>query len=143
MAAHHSTLTRFIRRVYRRLVVVRLLEWSGIGFVVACAIALVAMLVMRSRPESPLTLAAIITSVGALIGLVSAALRLPRIIGAAVEADRQLNLHDLLSTAWQIEASRTPAQDFEQAVLLIAHQRADTLRARDVILNRLGLRAWG
>src|SRR5688572_11319274 len=142
MAAHPSTLTRFLRRVYRRLVVVRLLEWAGIGFVIACAIALVAMLVMRNRPESPLTLAAILVGTGSVIGLIAAALRLPKIIDAAIEADRQLDLHDLLSTAWQIERSRTPAQDFEQAVLLIAHQRADQLRARDVILNRLGVRAW-
>jgi hypothetical protein len=143
MRTTDSSLNRFIRGVYWRLVVVRLVEWAGIGFVLGCAVALVGMLVMRNRPQSPLVVAGILVGIGAMAGLVAAALRRPKVIDAAIEADRQLNLYDLLSTAWQIETAPSTAQDFEQAVLVIARDRAAHLRPREVVLNRLGMRAWG
>src|SRR6267378_8446708 len=129
--ASPTTLDRFIRRVYRRLVLLRLLEWAGLGFGIGCILALLLIVLLRNRPESPLTLAAIITAIGAALGFIASLLRRPKIIDAAVEADRQLNLADLLATAWQLEKSRAK-ESFEEAVLLIANQRAGNLQPQSV-----------
>jgi len=139
--ASPTTLDRFIRRVYRRLVVLRLLEWAGLGFAIGCVLALPLILMLRNRPESPLMLAAIVTAIGAALGFIASLLRRPKIIDAAVEADRQLNLADLLATAWQLEKSLAK-ESFEEAVVLIANDRAANLQPRSVVLHRLGLRAW-
>src|SRR5258706_15515510 len=141
MNSSPTSLDRFIRRVYRRLVLLRLAEWAGVGFALGCALALLSIVLVRNRPESPMAIAAVLTGVGVAIGFIAALLRRPRIIDAAVEADRQLNLADLLATAWQLEKS--PAiESFEEAVLLIANQRAGNLQPQSVVLHRLGLRAW-
>jgi hypothetical protein len=142
MGRPNTSLSRFIRRVYWRLVLVRLVEWAGIGFAIACGLALPLIPLLRNRSDSPLMLAAIMMAIGAVIGLIAAALRGPRIIDAAVEADRQLDLADLLATAWHLE-QRASSDEFEQTVLLLAEQQASALRPASVILNRLGMRAWG
>ncbi len=136
-----TTLERFIGRVYRRLVVLRLLECAGIGFAVGCAVSLLSLLILRSHTENPLTLSAIVMGVGVAVGFIGTLLRRPQMLDAAVEADRQLDLADLLATAWQLEKNSS-AESFESAVLLIANQRAATLQPRSVVLHRLGVRAW-
>src|SRR5207253_3171591 len=141
MNASSANLERFISRVYRRLVVLRLVEWAGMGFAAGCAIALLSIGLLRNQLESPLLLVAIIAGCGALLGFVTSLLRRPRILDAAVEADRQLHLADLLATAWQLEKSPQRAS-FENAVLLIADERAAHLQPRSVVLHRLGMRAW-
>src|SRR5712671_5032166 len=135
-----TSLERFVRRVYRRLVVLRLLEWAGIGFAIACGLGLLSIVLLRNRAESPLGIAAILAGVGAAVGFIGALLRRPKIIDAAVEADRQLDLADLLATAWQLKKKAT-GESFESAVLLIANKRAANLQPRSVVLHRLGLRA--
>ncbi len=141
MHASSSNLERFVRRVYRRLVVLRLLEWAGIGFAIACGLGLLSIVLLRNRAASPLGIAAIVAGMGAAVGFIGALLRRPKIIDAAVEADRQLDLADLLATAWQLEKAAS-GESFESAVLLIANERAANLQPRSVVLHRLGLRAW-
>jgi hypothetical protein len=86
-------------------------------------------------------LSALMMAIGAIVGLVASLLRRPKIIDAAVEADRQLDLADLLATALQFENS--PAKEsFEEAVLLLANDRAANLQPRSVVLHRMGIRAW-
>jgi len=138
-SANH--LERFIRRVYRRLVALRLLEWAGMGFAAGCVAAMLLVIFLRDRSQSSLILATIVMAIGAMLGFVASLLRRPRIIDAAVEADRQLDLADLLATAWQLEKSPTK-EDFEEAVLLLANDRAATLQPRSVVLHRMGIRAW-
>ena len=75
MEQTESSVGRFVRRVYRRLIVLRLLEWAGMGFVAACGLALVLIPLLRNRAQSPLVLAAVITGIGAAMGFVAAALR--------------------------------------------------------------------
>lgn len=137
-----SSLDRFIGRVYWRLVLLRLLEWSGIGFALGCGVALLSIPLLRNRQEAPLAIAAVIMAIGGVLGFIAALLRRPRVIDAAVESDRQLELADLLTTAWQLEKS-SATEAFEGAVLIIANQRAANLRPRAVVLHRLGVRAWG
>jgi len=140
--ASQGSLDRFIRRVYRRLVVLRLLEWAGMGFAAGCAAALLLVILLRNSATSPLIVAAIMMGIGAGIGLIATLLRRPKMMDAAVEADRQLDLADLLATAWQLESSPS-TESFEGAVLMIANDRAERLQPREVMLHRLGVRAWG
>src|SRR5215208_349778 len=86
-----SSLDRFVRRVYRRLVVLRLLEWSGLGFAAACVTSLISILLLRNQHESLFLIGGAQLGLGTLMGLIAALLRRPRMIDAAVEADRQLN----------------------------------------------------
>src|SRR3954468_21674527 len=112
MQQTHSSVGRFVRRVYRRLIVLRLLEWAGVGFAAGCGLALLMIPLLRRQMDSPLYLAGIVAGIGAVTGLMAAALRRPRVIEAAIEADRQLDLADLLATAWLLERSNAP-DDFE------------------------------
>jgi hypothetical protein len=137
-----SSVGRFVRRVYRRLIVLRLLEWTGVGFAAGCGVALLMIPLLRKQIDSPLNLAGIIAAIGAAIGFIAAALRRPKVLEAAIEADRQLDLADLLATAWSLEKSNAK-EDFELAVLTIAQDRAANLRPASVVLHRLGMRAWG
>jgi hypothetical protein len=89
MHESRSSLDRFVRRIYRRLVVLRLLEWSGLGFAAGCATSLIFVLVLRNQRESLFLVAGSQLGLGMLVGLIAALLRRPRMIEAAVEADRQ------------------------------------------------------
>src|SRR5258706_13145046 len=96
-----TSLERFVRRVYRRLVVLRLLEWAGIGFAIACGVSLLSIVLLRNRTESPLGIAAIVAGGGAAGGFFGALLRRPKNIDAALGADRPLELAELLGTRGQ------------------------------------------
>jgi hypothetical protein len=111
------------------------------GFAAGCMVAMPLVISLRDRSQSPLMLANFMMAIGAILGLVASLLRRPNIIDAAVEADRQLDLADLLATAWQLENSPTK-ESFEEAVLLLANDRAATLQPRSVVLHRMGIRAW-
>ncbi|HEV8293519.1 MAG TPA: hypothetical protein VGP94_16400, partial [Tepidisphaeraceae bacterium] len=141
MYASPTSLDRFIRRVYRRLLVLRLVEWAGLGFGIGCGFALLLIVLLRNRSESSPAVAGVVMAIGAALGFIASLLRRPQIIDAAVEADRQLDLADLLATAWQLQ--KAPVKEsFEEAVLLIANDRAARIQPRSVVLHRLGVRAW-
>ena len=141
---HEATsLSRFVRRVHLRLVLVRAAECAAIGTLCAAGISLLLLplLVIRSRPALPVVL--ILLGVGALVGVAWMALRRPRVLDAAVEADRQLGLADLFATAWLTARDGGAHEDlFAQAVLAHAEFRAATLSPSSVVLNRFGARAW-
>lgn len=63
---------------------------------------------------------------------------------AAAEADRQLNLADLLVTALQLKHKdpSKPTDLFTDAVLAMANARCANLSPSTVALNRLGIRGW-
>lgn len=134
---------RFVRRLHRRLVFLRAAEGSGIGLLCGAGTALVltAAQAMRKQDSMPLVMLAVVA--GTLGGLAWAILRRPAPIDAAAEADRQLDLADLLSTAHAIAARPDSSRDaFEEAVLAMADHRCASLSPDSVILHRLGLRAW-
>ena len=74
------------------------------------------------------------------IGLLAALLRWPTRLDAAMEADRQLKLADLLSTALSVRGS---ADTWAMTVLALAEQRCRAVSPAAVLLNRWGARAWG
>jgi hypothetical protein len=132
----------FVRRVHWRLVTLRTLEGAGLGLLGACAVGLVlvSILIYRGEPAIATTLA--LLCIGAIFGAAWAIYRKPSRLDAAVEADRQLNLADLIATAFLL-GEKDPSEPFLGAVILLAEQKAAALSPSSVILNRLGARAWG
>lgn len=134
-------LDTFVRRIHRRWVIWRALERGGIGLVAGCVFAAVLypILLWRGQPAMPMILGAL--GLGTACGLIFGFKSRPTLLDAAIEADRQLKLHDLLSSA--ISVANAKADEWSAAVITMAEARIQSLAPRDVILNRLGARAWG
>jgi hypothetical protein len=144
MSDKRSKLSIFVRRVYRRLIWMRILESAGLGVLAGSVLGLVLVGVLFWRGESALLLAELVLPLSALGGVVWAVLRRPTALNAAIEADRQLDLADLLATAWLLERNQSGDGDaFAAAVISMAEARCATLFPSTVLLNRLGARAWG
>ncbi len=123
----------------------RVAESLALTFAVGCLLAIVPVLILQWRGESifPLLMALLF-----LCPLAAVAVLLrnwPTHLVAAAQADRQLRLGELLSTAIQIRLGRAaPAADVLcDAVLAMADERCRTLGPSDVLLRRWGARAWG
>ena len=156
---------RFVRLVHRRLVVLRIVESAGGGALLAAAAMLILVPVRLHQGESAVMLVGAALPLGAVMGLVWALFHRPGRMAAIIEADRQLGLEDLLSTAWVVkddgmmgcwndgmkEAGRLITQNsalksqhsFAHAILALAEARAAAFSPNAVILNRFGQRAWG
>src|SRR5688572_5541752 len=140
MTRQRSMLERFVRRVHRRWVVLCAIESAGVGAAVGCAaaLALVPVLLWRDQPATGVALMLIAVTCAA--GLIFGLTRRPTLLAAAVEADRQLGLHDLLATAL---ATRDADNDpWAAAVVAQADARCRVLSPDAILLNRLGVRAW-
>jgi hypothetical protein len=144
-----TPLDHFIASLHRRLLVLRMLEGAGLGALAGCAVGgiVIPLLLWRGVPTLPPTLAAIV--VGAASGLLWSVARRPTRLRAAVEADRQLVLSDLLATALAVAPRpRESDRDAEAApwlrtVLAAADDACRRHAPSQVILRRLGGRAWG
>jgi hypothetical protein len=140
MRSSDENLVRFIRRVHRRLVVVRALERSGacvaVASIFACLFATVAL--VQGRDAMQLVLPTL--AIGALAGLIWGLAARPTRFDAVIEADRQLDLADLLATAY---ARRGDDDPWQRAVVAIADQRCRALAPAAVVVHRYGGRAWG
>ncbi len=134
-------LHRFIQRVHRRLLLLRILEGLGLGMLTASILGLGAMPLLAWRGQSPMPLLMWLLPAGGLVGMTWSMLRQPRTTAVAALADRQLDLADLLSTAWMMR-KRTD-DPFVDAVLACANDRCQTLAPSSVMLRRLGSRSWG
>ena len=131
---------RFVHAVHRRLAIVRAAELAGVFATVAGAVAILLACALWWQGRDALTLCGFALVVGAMLGLFVGILRRPSLLDAAMEADRQLDLADLLSTA----LSRRHVNDpWQGAVLAMAEARCATLAPSSVIVARLGGRAWG
>jgi hypothetical protein len=135
-----SVTGRFISAVRRRMVVVRVAESVAVGVGVAAAVGLGMIPIFWWRGQSGLAPGLAILSLGAFCGLLRGITRIPTGMQAAVEADRQLNLHDLLST---VHSLANPADSWEASLAAIGEGRCRRLRPSAVVVGHLGLRAWG
>ena len=135
-------LDRFLRAVHRRWVVVRVAEATGVGVAAACGLALpmLPILMWRGEPALPVVLTA--AALAALAGTIAGIVRRPTLASAAVEADRQLGLADLLSTALAMR-DRAAGDPWSAVVVASAAARCRTLAPSSVIVNRFHGRAWG
>ncbi|MFI5379671.1 MAG: hypothetical protein ACHRHE_10265 [Tepidisphaerales bacterium] len=144
MSSQTRQLRSFVARLHRRLLVVRLLECTGIGLLGGALAALVVLGVLLWQGRSAASPAVVLLSLGAVTGLVWGWTRRPSSIVAAEEADRQLDLADLLSTAFALVRSAGQADDeFARTVLGLADTRCRSASPSQVILGRLGRRSWG
>jgi len=142
MRASSQTLDRFLRAVRRRWMLVRAAEHVGACVLGGCAVALLLLPILLWRSEPALPVVSLILLIAAGAGLIAGFVRRPDLMSAAAEADRQLDLADLLSTALATR-SRASAGLWADVVLATANARCSSLSANDVILNRFGARAWG
>ena len=143
MLGMRDSLSRFAGGVYRRLFVLRVAEAAAMGFLAASAVAMPIAIVLVCRGEAVAPLIRNILGAGAAAGAIWRIIRRPRQLEALVEADRQLGLSDLLSTAWALRRGEAHGGAFESAVLSLAEARATSTAPSSIILSRLGRRIWG
>jgi hypothetical protein len=129
--------------------VLRVLESAGLGTLVGCAVAgvLIPLLMWRGVSTFPPALAALL--VGGVSGTLWSLARRPTPVEAALEADRQLGLSDLLATALLVTPrSRESDRDADaapwlQTVIATANETCQRHAPSQVVMHRLGGRAWG
>jgi len=143
MSRRSDNLDRFTRAVHRRWVVLRAVESAGVGVAVGGGLALLVLpvLLWRGEPAMPVVLCALATAGAA--GLIAGVLRRPDAMSAAAEADRQLALADLLSTALSMRKRDGEVDPWVSVVLATAEDRCRNLSPNAIVLNRFGGRAWG
>jgi hypothetical protein len=126
--------------VYRRWLIVHLFEQIGQGMLLgsALAIALLLLAVWQVMPTLPILLFSGVF--GLFVGLVLSLYRKPTRLAAAVEADRQLRLDDLLTSA--IYTSDRTDADFNAIVKTMADARCARHSPSEVMLRRFGIRSW-
>src|SRR4051794_10370302 len=148
MSPASDHLDRFIAALHRRLVVVNLLEKSGLGALAGSAVAALIIPLQLWRGDDAVAPAAGAGLLGALAGMIRALLRRPPILDAAPEPARQLPLADLLGPAIAVRTSpRESARDaaaipWLRSVIAVADDACRRHSPRDVILHRLNARAW-
>jgi hypothetical protein len=132
---------RFLRAVYIRLIFIRAVEHLGVCILAGCAIALPLLPILLWR-EQPILLPGIFLGLLVLFGAVALTFhRWPSIFQAAAEADQQLELADLLTTALQLESVTSDVMI--SPMLAMADARSEQFSPSAVVLNRFGVRAWG
>ncbi len=142
MLARSDDLDRFLRAVHRRWVAVRVAEAMGVGVVIGSALALMVLPIVLWRGEPAMPVVWMTTGIAAFVGMIAGVIRRPDVMSAAAEADRQLDLADLLSTA--LAMRECSAEDpWAALVVATAGARCRTLAPSAVIVNRFGGRAWG
>lgn len=124
-------LSRFVGRVHRRQIALRLLEQAGIGAALGAAAAMAA----ANRMENVFLL----VGMGALMGSLLGWLNRPTRMKSAMEADRQLGLKELLSSAL---SSNNPADPWQRAVAADAQRRIRGLSPWGLRLRKLGAGGW-
>lgn len=122
-------LMRFVGRVHRRRVAVRLLEQAGIGAAAG------AVMVWGKNWDYVFLL----VGVGAVIGLLVGWWRRPSRMNSAVEVDRQLGLKELLSSALGVKDSADP---WRRAVVAAAGERVRGLSTDRLKFRRVGTAGW-
>lgn len=130
---------RFISAVRRRILIIRIAESIAISMSVASALGLAVVPILWWRGETALPLAVVMLGAGCFLGMIWGISRRPSRLGAAVEADRQLGLDDLLGTIVLFDKS---GSGWDQAVAAFADERCRVLNPSAVIVNRIGLRGW-
>ena len=135
---------RFARILHQRFVLLRGAERIGLSLLIGCGGALILMPILWWRGSSTLPAVLLTLTISTAIGLVMTLLRRPTPLDAIMLADRQLNLADLLGTAWSIQRSPTaPTDPWKITLLALADAKCRRLSASNVLLARWTSRRWG
>jgi hypothetical protein len=132
---------RFISAVRRRILLVQIAESIAISIAVASAIGLAVLPILWWRGQSAVPLAIAMLATGCFFGLIWGISRRPSLLEAAIEADTQLNLHDLLGTVMQIDKNPSTLA-WQTTIAAFADNRCRTLHPSAIIVSRMGLRGW-
>lgn len=133
----------FLRAAHRRWVAWRALELAALGVLVGCAIALPLLVILWWREQSAVPTVMLILALGAFFGAIVGMVKRPTLLDTAVEADRQFRLHDLLGTALTLRACRYLDDPWRANLHTIAERCCRGLSPSQLVLHRLGARAWG
>ncbi len=117
-----------------------MLECAGVGAVAGSMVVLMMGGVRLWRGEPLGWSGGLILLGGAVMGWVWGLLRSPSLLQALMRADRQLQLHDLLSSAWEM---RNEKNEWAKALVQSANEQSRHVAPRRVVLRWLGARAWG
>ncbi len=128
--------------VHRRLLALHTLECIGLTIALGCLPALLLVPILLWQRQPALTPILLVLSLSALAGTLRGWLTRPTLLAAALEADRQLKLSDLLGTALALRSSTSP-DPWRSTIMALADSRCRTLSPSMLILHRLGVRAWG
>lgn len=145
MDALETELVRWFDRLWRRMAAARLIESAAIGTLIACASGIILTAALAWRGGSSLGLVAILLPTGLVLGALAGWIRRPSRLQAVMEADRQLRLDDLLSTANAIlESSARCAPDpaFSRVLLYSAQNHCRRVAPSEVLFHRFHLRVY-
>jgi hypothetical protein len=132
---------RFVHVIHRRFKLLRLIESIGLGVTAACGLGLPLIFLLGWHGvSSPLSTSIAILGLGALAGIGWASTHTTTLLQAAMEADRQLGLADLLGSALLLRSDA--ADPWKAAVLAEAEARCRNLSASSILVRRLGPQAW-
>lgn len=140
MVAPSHDFLRFVRAVHWRMGVMRAVEGMGLGVLGGAVLGLCVMGVTLWRGQMAGGAGLGVMAAAGVIGAIWGTMRRPDMLRAAMQADRQLELKDLLSTAL---TARDSADPWATTVVALADHCCQSLQPRQVVLNRLGARAWG
>jgi hypothetical protein len=138
--ASFPNLDRFLRGVRRRLMLLRLIEHMGIAVAISCAAALPLIFLLAWHGAGSMMPVVLCVALGIVAGIAWGATRIPTVLEAALEADRQLQWADLLGSALLLRAA--PDDPWRRAVLVAADRRCRGLSPSSIFLGRLSPRTW-
>src|SRR2546423_38726 len=98
MRRNSSSVDLFVAAVRRRMIVVRTAECAATGSLVTTLLAAPLGAILIYRGEAAMLLVLVAMGLGMIAGVLWALKGRPTILGAALEVDRQLGLHEMLST---------------------------------------------
>ena len=120
---------------------VRIAESIAISTAVASAVGLAVLPVLWWRGQSSMPLALAMLGAGCCFGLILGISRKPSRLQAAIEADKQLGLNDLLGTVMLLTQSQSGLA-WQATVAAIADDRCRSLNPSAVFVSRIDLRGW-
>jgi hypothetical protein len=132
---------RFIAAAWRRILLIRIAESIAISSAISSALGLILVTILWLQGKPAFSFAAGILATGCLAGLIWGISRRPTRLQAAIEADRQLGLHDLLGTAVLLHQNPQHSQ-WDTAFADYADDRCKALSPSAIIARRIGLRGW-
>jgi len=134
-----------LRRLARRWWQYRAAEAFGEALFIGAVLGLVVVPLMAWQGEPSWPVAGVMLMLASLVGGIIALQRKPTLLQAAIKADGQWKLDDLLATAITIDSCESQTTlDPSMRHMVIATAAAElAARSRDpLILNRFGPRAW-
>lgn len=135
--ATRSQFDRFVSAVHHRAVVMAIVERVGLALAVAAGVACLLAMVAGWRSVDVWPIVMAIFGVSVVVGIAWGVIRRPTMLDAVMQADQQLQLADLLSSALL-----STSGDFGLAVRVMADRACGKHSPSEVMLARYGVRAW-